>query len=697
MITNVDSVGLIASRISYGPGTRSTDYRPTDMESVSGLRLKTADQAHLLCYSPALHGTCTAGNTFSNFILKILLQRKPVTNRVIETISVRLVDEIGATINLRNETISLLLHLKRPPKPLLTHLVYPSRAFGRRWNPPGSMTVVPKPLDKRIGGTGKSVVEGLRQLPEVVLDGRHIQVTMQNLIPNIPNCVHIDPQTHALERLYPPHIRVRQVVPSTTRIVEDRSEQLLVQCQTVPRRQGDTPSSGQFGVQRKSQVLNTVRPSDLLSEQPEWGWPVELSFPSEEHCCALLHVNTCPPGARAWAFSWLELSTPLRPTIGGLGAGTHIKFLVMHHRDLFCTHRLSILSSQTLFRYSWTILRASWTLRLQLALSTGSLEICQAFLSRFFSWTCLRIESIKEAFGALLGRCLGVEASRDPLMAEFMNSAPRSISAAVRKVGVGPNLSLNTFIEPVPVSALKILQHQPPSDTSGDNEVEDVRKTKGIVREDICDPTKSAMWNDTSSVIPSLFHIIALINECKNTTILNICPVSVVVKTSNPSPTESVVVEPKLQGLCSGRAVTVPSWIGSNVISQGHGPALYERSRSTVLSLKIVNINGQCCVPTLEEPHREEKQRVDKQQKKLKNDVLRIKCNFSNITYKKENNSETMSKFPELDQAKIKREIFNLSGLTSVKESLLLPGVASRCSNHKIDLASTDSNDFTVL
>nr|CAD7406627.1 unnamed protein product [Timema poppensis] len=87
-------------------------------------------------------------------------------------------------------------------------------------------------------------------------------------------------------------------------------------------------------------------------------------------------------------------------------------------QDLSCMHRLSILSSQTLFWYSRTISRTAWTLRLQLALSTGSPEICQALLSRFFSWTCLRIESGKEACGALLGRCLDVEASSNPLIAE---------------------------------------------------------------------------------------------------------------------------------------------------------------------------------------------------------------------------------------------------------------------------------------
>nr|CAD7450340.1 unnamed protein product [Timema bartmani] len=76
----------------------------------------------------------------------------------------------------------------------------------------------------------------------------------------------------------------------------------------------------------------------------------------------------------------------ITPYKGGRGAGTRIKFLVMCRRDLFCTHKLSIMSSQTLFRYSWIISRTTWTLRLQLALSTRPLEICEAFLSQFFSW-----------------------------------------------------------------------------------------------------------------------------------------------------------------------------------------------------------------------------------------------------------------------------------------------------------------------
>nr|CAD7459761.1 unnamed protein product [Timema tahoe] len=133
--------------------------------------------------------------------------------------------------------------------------------------------------------------------------------------------------------------------------------------------------------------------------------------------------------AKASAFSWSELATPLRPTIGGLGAGTRIKFLVMRHSDLSCTHGISILSSQTLFRYSRTISRTTWTLRLQLALSTGYLEICQAFLSRFFSRTCLRIESGKEACGTLLGRvgCIVNEPGIKKSTAQYLLTVSRIV------------------------------------------------------------------------------------------------------------------------------------------------------------------------------------------------------------------------------------------------------------------------------
>nr|CAD7431485.1 unnamed protein product [Timema monikensis] len=91
------------------------------------------------------------------------------------------------------------------------------QGFGTSMAPTSVNDVISKPLDKRIGGTRKSGIEGLRQSPEVVLDGRHIQVVMQSLIPDIPRCAHNDPQTHALESLHPPHIRVRQVAPSGTR------------------------------------------------------------------------------------------------------------------------------------------------------------------------------------------------------------------------------------------------------------------------------------------------------------------------------------------------------------------------------------------------------------------------------------------------------------------------------------------------
>nr|CAD7258201.1 unnamed protein product [Timema shepardi] len=60
------------------------------------------------------------------------------------------------------------------------------QGFGTSMSPTRVDDVVPKPLNMKIGGTGKSGVEGLRQSPEVVLDGRHIQVAMQSLIPDIP-------------------------------------------------------------------------------------------------------------------------------------------------------------------------------------------------------------------------------------------------------------------------------------------------------------------------------------------------------------------------------------------------------------------------------------------------------------------------------------------------------------------------------
>nr|CAD7431598.1 unnamed protein product [Timema monikensis] len=85
---------------------------------------------------------------------------------------------------------------------------------------------VPNPLVKRIGGIGKNIVERLHRDLEEVLDGMHLQVMMQSHIVNVPKCVNNDSQTHALERLHPPHIRVRKVAPSGPLIVNDRPEQL---------------------------------------------------------------------------------------------------------------------------------------------------------------------------------------------------------------------------------------------------------------------------------------------------------------------------------------------------------------------------------------------------------------------------------------------------------------------------------------
>nr|CAD7443302.1 unnamed protein product [Timema bartmani] len=162
----------------------------------------------------------------------------------------------------------------------------------------------------------------------------------------------------------------------------------------------------------RARARTSVRPSDLLTKQLEWGQPVELSLPCEEHCLSSRWSAKPPTASGTCPVRTGSQSCPPR----------HCSGILEPSRE---PHRLC---------------GSSWPS------STGSLEICQAFLSRFFSRTCLRIESGKEACGALLGRCLGVEASSDPLMAEVMNSAPRSISAAVRKVGVGPNLSLNTFV-----------------------------------------------------------------------------------------------------------------------------------------------------------------------------------------------------------------------------------------------------------
>nr|CAD7203721.1 unnamed protein product [Timema douglasi] len=57
--------------------------------------------------------------------------------------------------------------------------------FGTSVVPSRVDDVVCKPLDNNIGVTGKSVIEKLCQFPEVVLEGRHIQVTIQSNIANV--------------------------------------------------------------------------------------------------------------------------------------------------------------------------------------------------------------------------------------------------------------------------------------------------------------------------------------------------------------------------------------------------------------------------------------------------------------------------------------------------------------------------------
>nr|CAD7574541.1 unnamed protein product [Timema californicum] len=62
---------------------------------------------------------------------------------------------------------------------------YVAQDFGTSVVPSRVDDVVCKPLDKNIGVTGKSVIEKLCQFPEVVLEGRHIQVTIQSNIANV--------------------------------------------------------------------------------------------------------------------------------------------------------------------------------------------------------------------------------------------------------------------------------------------------------------------------------------------------------------------------------------------------------------------------------------------------------------------------------------------------------------------------------
>nr|CAD7426686.1 unnamed protein product [Timema monikensis] len=84
-----------------------------------------------------------------------------------------------------------------------------------------------KPLDMRIGGTVKFVVEGLRQLPEVVLHGRQIRSRCRvsfRTYQGAPTMILRHTLWNACIL-----IRVLQMAPSGTRIVEDQPVQLLVQ------------------------------------------------------------------------------------------------------------------------------------------------------------------------------------------------------------------------------------------------------------------------------------------------------------------------------------------------------------------------------------------------------------------------------------------------------------------------------------
>nr|CAD7570240.1 unnamed protein product [Timema californicum] len=83
--------------------------------------------------------------------------------------------------------------------------IYSTHDFGTSAAPSRVEHIAPKPLDKRITGTGD---------------------------------VHNNPQTLVLECLQPPYTRVRQVASSATRM--NRPEQPLVLCQSVPHGRGAT-------------------------------------------------------------------------------------------------------------------------------------------------------------------------------------------------------------------------------------------------------------------------------------------------------------------------------------------------------------------------------------------------------------------------------------------------------------------------
>nr|CAD7585946.1 unnamed protein product [Timema genevievae] len=80
----------------------------------------------------------------------------------------------------KSEVADLRLHFLATNKPLNStiHCKHCNlQGFGTSVAP-SRVNDFPKSLDKRIGGTEKPVVEGLCQLLEVVLDGRHLQVPM---------------------------------------------------------------------------------------------------------------------------------------------------------------------------------------------------------------------------------------------------------------------------------------------------------------------------------------------------------------------------------------------------------------------------------------------------------------------------------------------------------------------------------------
>nr|CAD7439607.1 unnamed protein product [Timema bartmani] len=166
------------------------------------------------------------------------------------------------------------------------------QGFGTSMAPSRLDDVIPKPLYKRIGGTGKSVVEGLRQLPEVVLAGKHIQVTMQRLIPNIPS----------IAALFSTLILVLQVVSHPSNCVRCVWSRLSTSC---PRHDSATRAvssaysanlvSGDFGM--SLQDKGYPRPSYLFETGSEPLLPLTvgqlIEWAAEEYADkeALVSVN----------------------------------------------------------------------------------------------------------------------------------------------------------------------------------------------------------------------------------------------------------------------------------------------------------------------------------------------------------------------------------------------------------------------